>query len=87
MDPVVDSAVEGDEAVTLSLVNGPGYTIGTSTGVTGTILDAVATVSSVSQSGICHRRRIGTPRLHIHPHGIHDDSADREFWRGRDCSI
>jgi hypothetical protein len=57
LDPIADSAVEGDEAVTLTIASGSGYSIGTANGVTGTILDVAPRVSlsldpqSVSEDG------------------------------------
>jgi hypothetical protein len=37
VDPTADSTVENDETVILTLASGTGYTIGTTTGVAGTI--------------------------------------------------
>ncbi|MBA4450830.1 calcium-binding protein, partial [Cylindrospermopsis raciborskii CS-506_D] len=37
VDPTADTTVESDETVILTLASGTGYTIGTTSGVTGTI--------------------------------------------------
>ncbi|MFN6159355.1 MAG: lectin-like protein, partial [Dolichospermum sp.] len=39
IDPTADSTVESDETVALTLASGTGYTVGTTTAVTGTILN------------------------------------------------
>ena len=63
IDPTADSTVESDETVALSLATGTGYTVGTTTTVTGTILNddenvptipniALAVGSSVMEDGL-----------------------------------
>ena len=58
IDPTADTTIEADETVALTLATGTGYTVGTTTAVTGTILDddlPVITLgvspSSVSEDG------------------------------------
>ncbi|MFN7511741.1 Calx-beta domain-containing protein [Microcystis sp.] len=47
IDPIADNTVESDETVALTLSTGTGYTIGTTTAVTGTIIndDTIVTLS------------------------------------------
>ena len=50
IDPTADTLLEGNETVDLILASGTGYTIGTATTVTGTILDDDAPVVTVAVS-------------------------------------
>lgn len=50
IDPTADSAVEGDETVILTVVPGSGYTVGTPSSATGTILNDDAPVASIAVS-------------------------------------
>ncbi|WP_371413522.1 Calx-beta domain-containing protein, partial [Microcystis aeruginosa] len=44
VDPTADTTVESDETVALTLASGTGYTVGTTTAVTGTITNVPATI-------------------------------------------
>ncbi|MFM6603642.1 MAG: beta strand repeat-containing protein, partial [Microcystis panniformis] len=60
VDPAADNTLEADETVILSLASGTGYTIGTTTSVTGTIVNDDASVSlavspsTVTEDGIAN---------------------------------
>ena len=50
VDPTADTTVESDETVALTLASGTGYTIGTTTAVTGTITNVPATSITLAVS-------------------------------------
>jgi len=48
VDPTADTTVESDETVALTLATGTGYTVGTTTAVTGTITNDDVTLPSIT---------------------------------------
>jgi len=50
VDPTADTTVESDETVALTLATGTGYTVGTTTAVTGTITNDDVTLPSITLS-------------------------------------
>jgi hypothetical protein len=50
IDPTADALVETDETVTLTLASGTGYTIGTTTAITGTITNDDTAIESVGNT-------------------------------------
>ncbi|TYT72527.1 calcium-binding protein, partial [Microcystis aeruginosa KLA2] len=48
VDPTADTTVESDETVILTLATGTGYTVGTTTAVTGTIANDDVTLPSIT---------------------------------------
>ncbi|WP_327019878.1 cadherin-like domain-containing protein, partial [Cylindrospermopsis raciborskii] len=52
IDPASDTVVEGNESVSISLTSGTGYTIGTTSAVTGSILDNDVTPGTVVRTPI-----------------------------------
>jgi photosystem II stability/assembly factor-like uncharacterized protein len=59
IDPTADTRVEFDETVALTLTNGTGYTVGTTTAVTGTIKDDEV-ISQYANSVIAFSSQYGT---------------------------
>ena len=51
IDPTTDTSIEPDETVALTLANGIGYTVGTTTAVTGTILNDDFPYTTLESSG------------------------------------
>jgi hypothetical protein len=60
VDPTTDTPVEGDETVSLTLASGTGYTLGTTSAVTGTITEGPTVIIAATDP---YAAEIRTPRV------------------------